>query len=75
MENYSAKIDTSGMPCPLPIIKASKALKSMHNGEILKLVATDIGTMADIPSMCDQLNVELVIAEQIDDSYFYYIKK
>ncbi len=75
MTTYTTEIDASGKPCPAPIFNASKALKGMNNGEVLKLIATDIGTIKDIPAMCDQLNVELINTNQADGSYFYYIKK
>lgn len=46
-------LDTSGLKCPLPVLKAKKALKSMAGGERLKVIATDPGAMKDFHHFCD----------------------
>lgn len=54
------EIDTRGMNCPLPILKAKKALADMKSGEVLKVVATDPGSMRDFQAFARQTGNELV---------------
>ena len=57
-------LDTSGLLCPLPVYKAALALKTMEHGEILELICTDPGSLADIPAFTRQRGDRLV---EIDD--------
>ena len=54
------EIDTRGLNCPLPILKAKKALADMHSGELLKVVATDPGSVRDFQAFARQTGNELV---------------
>ena len=45
-------LDTKGLNCPLPILKAKKALKGMENGQILELASTDPGAVKDFEAFC-----------------------
>ena len=47
----SATLDTSGLLCPLPVYKAALALKAMEPGQVLELICTDPGSLADIPAL------------------------
>ncbi len=47
-------LDTSGLLCPLPVYKAALTLKSMEPGEVLELICTDPGSLADIPAFTRQ---------------------
>lgn len=57
------EIDTRGLNCPLPILKAKKALAEMHSGELLRVVATDPGSMRDFQAFARQTGNELVQQE------------
>lgn len=48
------KLDTSGLLCPLPVYKASTVLSRMTPGQVLELVCTDPGSLADIPALARQ---------------------
>ena len=61
----SATLDTSGLLCPLPVYKAALALKTMERGEVLELICTDPGSLADIPAFTRQRGDRLL---DIDDS-------
>ncbi|MBU6257413.1 MAG: sulfurtransferase TusA family protein [Burkholderiales bacterium] len=63
MSEASKEIDTRGLNCPLPILKAKKALADMSSGQLLKVVATDPGSMRDFQAFARQTGHELV--EQI----------
>jgi tRNA 2-thiouridine synthesizing protein A len=54
------EIDTRGLNCPLPILKAKKALAEMVSGQLLKVVATDTGSLKDFQAFAKQTGNELV---------------
>lgn len=54
------ELDARGLNCPLPILKAKKALSSMHSGEVLKVVATDPGSLRDFQAFARQTGNELL---------------
>ncbi len=54
------ELDARGLNCPLPILKAKKALADMHSGEVLKVVATDPGSVRDFQAFSRQTGNELV---------------
>ena len=58
--DFQRDIDTRGMNCPLPILKAKKALADMRSGEVLKVVATDPGSVRDFQAFARQTGNELV---------------
>jgi tRNA 2-thiouridine synthesizing protein A len=47
------ELDTRGLLCPLPVLKARKRLKSLKSGQILRLIATDPASVIDVPHFCD----------------------
>jgi len=53
-------LDVRGLNCPLPILRAKKALAEMHTGESLRVVATDPGSVRDFQAFCRQTGHELV---------------
>jgi TusA-related sulfurtransferase len=54
------ELDARGLNCPLPILKAKKALSDMHSGELLKVISTDPGSMRDFKAFSRQTGNELV---------------
>ena len=69
------EIDTRGLNCPLPILKAKKALSDMASGQLLKVVATDNGSLRDFQAFAKQTGNELVEAWQEDDKFIFLIRK
>ena len=67
-------LDAKGLNCPLPILKARKALKDVPSGETLEILATDPGSVADFQAFCRQTGNELVEHSQDDDVYRFLIK-
>ncbi len=67
-------LDTSGLNCPLPILKTKKALKGMAAGETLELLATDPGSVADIAAFCNQTGNDLVESGEEAGTYRFIIK-
>ena len=57
---FDRDLDVKGLNCPLPILKAKKALAQMQSGQVLKVVATDTGSMADFKAFATQTGNELL---------------
>ncbi|MGN7611149.1 sulfurtransferase TusA family protein [Magnetococcales bacterium HHB-1] len=68
-------LDAKGLNCPLPILRAKKALKSMEAGQVLAIEATDPGSAKDFESFCAQTGNELIKASEADNVYYYEIRK
>jgi tRNA 2-thiouridine synthesizing protein A len=69
------ELDARGLNCPLPILKAKKALADMHSGEVLKVVATDPGSVRDFQAFARQTGNELVEHGERDGAFFFVLKR
>lgn len=68
-------LDAKGLNCPLPILKAKKALKGMAAGQVLEIQATDPGSVADFAAFCNQTGNELLSQSSEGDVYKFEIKR
>jgi tRNA 2-thiouridine synthesizing protein A len=68
-------LDAKGLNCPLPILKARKALKEVPSGGTLEIIATDPGSVADFQAFCRQTGNELVESSEDGTIYRFLIKK
>ena len=68
-------LDAKGLHCPLPILKARKALKEVPAGGTLEVFATDPGALADFEAFCRQTGNELLQHSQDDSIYRFLIKR
>jgi tRNA 2-thiouridine synthesizing protein A len=68
-------LDAKGLNCPLPILKARKALKDVPAGGTLEILATDPGSVADFEAFCRQTGNELVEHAVDGNVYRFLIKK
>jgi len=69
------ELDTRGLNCPLPILKAKKALADMKSGEVLKVVATDPGSMRDFQAFARQTGNELLEQAASNDEFVHYLRR
>lgn len=69
------EIDCSGLSCPLPIIKTKKAIDGMQPGQVLKMTATDPGSINDMAAWVSKTGNEMVDREEGDGIFTYYIRK
>jgi tRNA 2-thiouridine synthesizing protein A len=69
------ELDTRGLTCPLPILKAKKALADMASGQVLKVVATDPGSMRDFQAFARQTGNELVEQSAQADEYVHFLRR
>lgn len=68
-------LDCSGLSCPLPIIKTSKAIKEIEIGQVLMMVATDPGAPADMEAWARQTGHRLLDSHKEDGKYLFYIER
>ncbi|MEY4419690.1 MAG: hypothetical protein RLZZ498_286 [Pseudomonadota bacterium] len=72
--NIDLEIDTRGLNCPLPILKAKKALAGMESGQVLKVVSTDTGSVRDFVAFAKQTGNEL-LSQTTEGSDFIHVLK
>ena len=72
--SIDVELDTRGLNCPLPILKAKKALAGMTSGQVLKVVSTDTGSVRDFAAFAKQTGNEL-LSQSTDGSDFIHILK
>ncbi len=68
-------LDCSGLSCPMPIIKLSKAIKEMTVGQTLKVIATDSGSASDIPAWAKQTGNDLLDARKEGDTFIFHLRR
>jgi len=68
-------LNAEGLNCPLPIIKAKKALKGMDAGKVLEIRSTDPGSVADFAAFCSQTGNELLSSNTEGNIFLFEIKK
>jgi tRNA 2-thiouridine synthesizing protein A len=73
--NTDKEIDTSGLNCPLPILKAKKALTELQSGQTLKVIATDPGSWRDFEAFARQTGNELVSQEKTEANFVYVLRR
>jgi tRNA 2-thiouridine synthesizing protein A len=69
------EIDTRGLNCPLPILKAKKALSDMQTGQLLRVVSTDGGSLRDFQAFSKQTGNELVDQQTVGDEYIHVLRR
>ena len=69
------EIDTRGLNCPLPILKAKKALAGMQSGQTLKVVATDAGSVRDFQAFAKHTGNELVDQQTFGNEYTHVMRR
>jgi len=73
--NFDKEFDASGLSCPLPILKTKKALADMPSGQVLKVIATDSGSVKDMQAFADQTGNSLLATEEANGKFTFYMKK
>ena len=68
-------LDCSGILCPMPIVKTSKALKGLEAGQILKIISTDAGSPPDIEAWSRQTGNELLLSTMEGNKFIFFLKK
>ena len=71
----AATVDTSGLLCPLPVYKAALALDQLETGQVLELICTDRGSLADIPAFAHQREDTLLAVDEGDVTQVFWLRK
>lgn len=75
MSEFDQDLDVRGLNCPLPIIKARKAINALETGKILRVVATDPGSVMDFAAFAAQTGNELLESSDNGGEYTFRLKK
>ena len=73
--NFDKELDARGLKCPLPILRAKKALTDMASGQVLKIVATDPGSVKDFQAFCKQTGNELLQHAEVNKEFTFFMKR
>ena len=69
------EVDARGLNCPLPILKAKKALSDMQSGQTLRVLATDAGSVRDFQAFAKQTGNELVEQKTVGKEFFHILRR
>jgi tRNA 2-thiouridine synthesizing protein A len=72
---FNKEVDARGLNCPLPILRAKKALAEIQTGEVLRVLATDPGSVRDFSAFSRQTGNELIANGERDKTYIYYLRR
>jgi TusA-related sulfurtransferase len=70
-----AVLDARGLLCPMPVVKAAKEMKLLDPGQVLKIMATDRGSVADIPAWADGTGNELLGSYEEGEVFVFFVRK
>jgi tRNA 2-thiouridine synthesizing protein A len=73
--NIDKELDTRGLNCPLPILKAKKALSELNSGQMLKVVATDPGSVRDFQAFAKQTGNELIEQQTLGADFIHVMRR
>ena len=75
MMNFDKDLDVRGLNCPLPILRAKKALSELASGQVLRVLATDPGSVKDFQAFARQTGNQLVSHAETDSIFTFFVKK
>ncbi|MDD9858703.1 MAG: sulfurtransferase TusA family protein [Gammaproteobacteria bacterium] len=75
MIEVTRELDTRGLNCPLPILRAKKTLNQMGAGEVLGIVSTDPGSVKDFEAFAAQTGNELLESSEVDGEFHFKVRK
>jgi tRNA 2-thiouridine synthesizing protein A len=75
MANFDQELDASGLNCPLPILRAKKALAGLSSGQVLHIIATDPGAVKDFEAFAKQTGNELTESREEGGKFYFLLKK
>jgi len=75
MPDSNQELDARGLNCPLPILRAKKTLNGMAAGEVLKIIATDPGSVKDFQAFATQTGNQLLDSSEVNSEFHFFLKK
>jgi len=73
--NYDKDLDVRGLNCPLPILRAKKALTEIKSGKVLRILATDPGSVKDFEAFARQTGNQLLSHAEADKVFTFFLRK
>jgi len=73
--NFDKELDARGLNCPLPILRAKKALAELQTGQVLHIIATDPGSVKDFAAFAKQTGNELLSSAETNKEFEFFIKR
>jgi len=73
--NFDKELDARGLNCPLPILRAKKSLNDMQSGQVLKILATDPGSVKDFQAFAKQTGNELLSQDEANKEFTFFLKR
>ena len=73
--NLDKDLDARGLNCPLPILRAKKALTDMQSGHVLRVLSTDPGSVKDFQAFCKQTGNELLSQSEANKEFTFFMKR
>ncbi|HTY98473.1 MAG TPA: sulfurtransferase TusA family protein [Rhodocyclaceae bacterium] len=73
--NFDKELDARGLNCPLPILRAKKALTELQSGQVLHIIATDPGSVKDFAAFAKQTGNELLSSAENNKEFEFFIKR
>lgn len=73
--DFDQELDTRGLSCPLPILKTKKSLNGLSSGQVLKIVATDPGSVKDMQAFARQTGHALISSSEENKEFVFYMRK
>jgi len=75
MSTFDLELDARGLNCPLPILRAKKSINSLSSGQVLRITATDPGSVKDFEAFCKQTGNQLLNSSEEGGAYIFDIRK
>ena len=75
MADFDDELDASGLNCPLPILRAKKALNGLETGKVLRIIATGPGSVKDFEAFAKQTGNELMASAEEDGKFTFLMRK
>ena len=72
---FNKEVDARGLNCPLPILRAKKALAEMNSGEVLRVMATDPGSVRDFQAFAKQTGNHLLEHSTNDKEFIFFMQR
>ena len=73
--DFDKEFDASGLACRMPIVKTKKALADMASGQVLRVIATDPGSVCDMAAFAEQTGNPLLEQSSENSKFIFYLKK
>ena len=73
--DFDKELDVRGLACPMPVVKAKKTLVGMAPGQILKVMATDFGSIEDMKAFAETTGHELIASETTGKEFVFFLRR